>query len=222
MLPVDREPPAVDTWREPQKRDGERQLRREHGIERSERLRRQRHVERLHVVREVIDGLSADDGRRHAGWRTQSPVTLPSFSRVYFPLSRPLARGDHGTTPSPSSRAMGTSSPSTVLRERVFDLERDERREPADVGERLRLRDLPGWSVRDVEVADLARPHEVVHRGDRLCDGRVLVPDVQVVEIVVVVRNRRSECSQAAVMAFRFERPPLGSPDGGCRRSWWR
>lgn len=43
----------------------------------------------------------------------RSALICPAFFRVYFPLSAPLFSGDHGVIPSPSSRAIGTSSCST-------------------------------------------------------------------------------------------------------------
>ena len=46
--------------------------------------------------------------------RPRPGLTLPAFSRVYFPVSTPARSGDQGATPSPSSRAIGNSSPSTV------------------------------------------------------------------------------------------------------------
>jgi hypothetical protein len=44
----------------------------------------------------------------------RSDVAVAASSRVNLPLNTPPAIGDHGVMPSPSSCAIGTSSPSTV------------------------------------------------------------------------------------------------------------
>jgi len=41
---------------------------------------------------------------------------------VYFPVSTPPARGDHGVTPMPNSRAIGIRSPSTVRSAREYEI----------------------------------------------------------------------------------------------------
>jgi hypothetical protein len=68
----------------------------------------------------------------------------------------------------------------------VGDLEADEARPAAQVGERHGLGDDPGGRVRDAGVEHLPRAHEVVEGLDDLLDGGERVPDVQPVEVDVV------------------------------------
>ena len=92
-------------------------------VERHARLRlhpRERHARDGAVVRlgddlELVDervGLLVEEAAR--GTRRDRAFTCPAFLRVYLPLSTPLLSGDHGVMPRPSSRAIGTSSCSTV------------------------------------------------------------------------------------------------------------
>jgi hypothetical protein len=65
------------------------------------------------------------------------PLRLAAFFRVYLPLSAPLLSGDHGVMPSPSSRAIGTSSCSMVRSSSEYSIWSPMNVDDARCGERL-------------------------------------------------------------------------------------
>src|SRR5262249_22070218 len=64
-----------------------------------------------------------------------------------------------------------------ALQERVFDLQRDQRRPRAQLRHGLRLRALPRRRVAEAEVADLALLDQGVEGAHRLLDRSRLIPD---------------------------------------------
>ena len=73
-----------------------------------------------------------------------------------------------------------------ALHQAVFDLQRDQRRPAAQVGQRLHARHLPGRRVGDARIDDLAGAHQVVKAAHHLFHGGGVVPDVQVQQVDVV------------------------------------
>src|SRR5229473_1672508 len=99
--------------------------------------------------------------------KPRSGLIWPALCRVYLPLSTPLLRGDHGVIPTPNSRAIGTSSCSTV-------------------------RSSSEYSICSPTNADQPRKRAVTfasaifQRGHRLLDRCVYVPVMQPVQVDVV------------------------------------
>ena len=73
-----------------------------------------------------------------------------------------------------------------ALHHAVVRLHADKRRKAVGPGRPYGLADLPGHEVRASDVADLALPHHVVQRLHRLLYGRVLVGEVDLVQVHVV------------------------------------
>src|ERR687893_1165597 len=83
------------------------------------------------------------------------------------------------------------------LDERVLRLQTDEPLQAPCITHPERFHQLPAREVRDPDVADLAGPHEVCERRERLFQRRGRVPGVDLVEVYVV----GAEAGEARVAA---------------------
>src|SRR6202041_2886117 len=72
-----------------------------------------------------------------------------------------------------------------ALYQRILNLQADELRQAAEIGESVGLRDPSGERVGDAEVENLALTDQVVERAHEYFDWSHLIPDVKPVEIDV-------------------------------------
>ena len=111
-------------------------------------------------------------GSRPTGPATSRVPAAGGSSRLYLPVSSPLASGKNGSRPTPNRSQAGITSASTLaVEQRVLVLRADERRSSRAVAGRPGgVGDLPAGEVRRADVAHLARPDQVVQRRQRLLD----------------------------------------------------
>ena len=135
-----------------------------------------------------------------------------------------LAAADLAGEPAPAERAPDHRADALVERQRhqlpfviaaeqrVIGLVRDVARKAVALRDRERLHQVPAGEVRAADVADLARAHQLVERGQRLLDRRVGVEAVQLEEVDVV----------GAEAPQRPPRPPRSGAGETSRSRWAR
>ena len=123
----------------------------------------------------------------YIGARGRRLTSGGGWLRRNLPVSRPQPSGLHTTAPTPSVETERHQLPLVVAADqRVVGLMRDIARPAVSIRHGQRLHQMPAGKVGAADVADLARPHQIVERAQRLFDRRDGVEAVQLIEVDVV------------------------------------
>ena len=144
-------------------------------------------------------------------------------SPSYLPDSSPPASGLHTISPTPSDCQHRHDLALQVAPDHgVVGLQRGDPRQPAPLGDPLRLGHPPRRPVRHADVAHQALAHQLVQRLHGLLDRRGPVGAVDLVEVDMVELQPPQARLRPRRAGARARRRGRSAPARCARRPWWR